>query len=186
MTLVDFFKVAINLKCTPRKGWITKLNIHDGESVADHSYSVAIMAMIISDIKKINSEKAIKMSLLHDLAESQIGDITPGQISITKKEEMEDAALTDIFKNLPKALQSEYHTIWKEYKENRTLESRLIHQIDKLDMALQAVTYSKKIDSVQKIQPFLESSKKYIVDPQIKQILNEIIYEVHTDKDNLK
>jgi len=77
MVVLDFFKNALNLKNISRQGWIDKLSIKDPESVADHSYSMAIMAMVISDLENYDSEKILKMVLLHDLAESKIGDFTP-------------------------------------------------------------------------------------------------------------
>ena len=95
--LLDFFKTAINLKKIQRKGWIDKLSIMNSESVADHSYSMAIMGMIISDLENYNSEKIIKMILLHDLAESEIGDYTPGEIPIEKKNELENKAFLKIY-----------------------------------------------------------------------------------------
>ena len=76
--ILDFFKTSINLKKIQRQGWVDKLSITKPESVADHTYSMAIMGMIISDLENYNSEKIIKMILLHDLAESKIGDYTPG------------------------------------------------------------------------------------------------------------
>ena len=85
MTLLDFFKNTSNLKNISRQGWIDKLSIEHPESVADHSYSMAIMAMIISDLENYDSEKILKMVLLHDLAESKIGDLTPDQISKDEK-----------------------------------------------------------------------------------------------------
>jgi len=86
MTILDFLKDASNLKNIPRQGWIDKLSITHPESVADHSYSMSIMAMIISDLENYDSEKILKMVLLHDLAESKIGDFTPGQISKDEKD----------------------------------------------------------------------------------------------------
>ena len=78
--IVDFFKSAINLKKISRQGWINKLNIDKSESVADHSFMMTVMSMVISDLTNQNSEKIMKMALLHDLAESKIGDFVPGQI----------------------------------------------------------------------------------------------------------
>ena len=72
MVILDFFKNALNLKNISRQGWIDKLSIKHPESVADHSYSMAIMAMVISDLENHDSEKILKMVLLHDLAESKI------------------------------------------------------------------------------------------------------------------
>ena len=82
---LEFFKTAANLKKISRQGWIDRLSMKNPESVADHSYSMAIMGMLISDLKHYNSEKILKMILLHDLAESKIGDYTPGQISKIEK-----------------------------------------------------------------------------------------------------
>ena len=41
--------------------------------------------MVISDLGDYNSEKIIKMALLHDLAESKIGDLTPDEIDKFEK-----------------------------------------------------------------------------------------------------
>ena len=84
--IMGFFKTAINLKKIKRQGWIDKLSIKNPESVADHSYSMGIIGMVISDMENYDSEKILKMILLHDLAESKIGDYTPGEISVSKKE----------------------------------------------------------------------------------------------------
>ena len=90
--ILDFFKTAANLKKISRQGWIDKLSINDPESVADHSYSMAVIGMVISDLENYNSEKIIKMVLLHDLAESKIGDYTPEQLNKEKKNELENNA----------------------------------------------------------------------------------------------
>jgi len=83
--MLDFFKTAANLKRIPRQGWIDKLSLNNPESVADHSYSMAVMSMVISDLGNYDSEKILKMVLLHDLSESYIGDYTPDQISKEEK-----------------------------------------------------------------------------------------------------
>ena len=90
MVILDFFKNALNLKNISRQGWIDKLSIEHPESVADHSYSMAIMGMVISDLENYDSEKMLKMILLHDLAESKIGDYTPNQISKENKIKIEN------------------------------------------------------------------------------------------------
>jgi putative hydrolase of HD superfamily len=68
--LFDFFNIVAELKKIPRKGWKEKLGLENPESVADHSYLTAVMSMIISDLNGLNTQKVLKMSLLHDLAES--------------------------------------------------------------------------------------------------------------------
>ena len=66
----DFFQKVLELKNIPRQGWKEKLGINNPESVADHSYSTSVISMILSDLEGLNSEKIIRMALLHDLAES--------------------------------------------------------------------------------------------------------------------
>ena len=100
--ILDFFKTAVNLKNISRQGWVDKLSLKHPESVADHSYSMAIMGMVISDLENYNSEKILKMILLHDLAESKIGDYTPNQISKENKVKIENNAYDEMISTLPR------------------------------------------------------------------------------------
>ena len=52
----NFFKNSANLKNVSRQGWIDKLSIDNPESVADHSYSMAMISMVISDLEKYDTE----------------------------------------------------------------------------------------------------------------------------------
>lgn len=176
--ILDFFKSAINLKNISRQGWIDKLSLKHPESVADHSYSMAIMGMIISDLENYDSEKILKMILLHDLAESKIGDYTPGEIDADKKERIENNAFFEITAKLPITLKSQYDEIWTEYQNHATPESKIVHQIDKLEMALQAKTYQKEGAPKEKILPFLESVRISITHPKLKEIFTKIIEDV--------
>lgn len=173
--ILDFFKTAANLKKISRQGWIDKLSIVSPESVADHTYSMAIMGMIISDLENYNSEKIIKMTLLHDLAESKIGDYTPEQLNKTEKNKLENNAFHEIVKNLPDLIKSQYLQIWQEYQENNSVESKIVHQIDRLEMVLQAKVYEKDGYSKEKLESFFESAKTDITDPKLKELFTKII-----------
>jgi len=150
--ILDFFKTTINLKKISRQGWIDKLSIDNPESVSDHSYSMAMISMVISDLENYNSEKILKMVLLHDLAESKIGDFTPKQINKESKIQLENNAFNEIIGYLPKLIRNEYLEIWNEYQENTSPESKIIHQIDKLEMALQAKIYQNEGIKMKDIQ----------------------------------
>ena len=175
--ILDFFKTAVNLKNIARQGWIDKLSIEYPESVADHSYSMAIIGMVISDLENYDSEKILKMILLHDLAESKIGDFTPNKISKNEKEKLENNAFNEIIEQLPNSIKSEYDEIWKEYQNNSSLEAQIVHQIDKLEMALQAKIYQKSGLSKENITTFLETAKSDITHPKLKDILNQILQD---------
>jgi putative hydrolase of HD superfamily len=173
--MLGFFKTAVNLKKIPRQGWIDKLSLNNPESVADHSYSMAIMSMVISDLEGYDSEKIMKMVLLHDLSESKIGDHTPEQISKEEKKNLENNAFEEIVDVLPSSIKSQYLKIWKEYQENSSFESNLVHQIDKLEMALQAKIYQKNTSSKEKVGSFFESAEMNVTNIKLKKILTEIM-----------
>ena len=176
--ILDFFKTAANLKKISRQGWIDKLSLDNPESVADHTYSMAVIGMVISDLENYNSEKIIKMILLHDLAESKIGDFTPEQLNKEKKNELENNVFNKIIENLPNLIKSQYLQIWQEYQENTSLESKLVHQIDKLEMALQAKIYKNDGHSQKKLESFFESAKIDITDPKLKELFTKIIKDI--------
>ena len=116
---LDFLRSSLNLKNISRQGWADKLNIKHPESVADHSYSMAVMGMLISDLENYDSEKILKMILLHDLAESKIGDFTPGQLNIDEKRELENNAFNQITEKLPNTIKSYGMNIKKTHHKNQ-------------------------------------------------------------------
>jgi putative hydrolase of HD superfamily len=168
-----FFQIA-GLKKLPRSGWKIKVGLNNSESVAEHSYMMSVMAMVLSDMKSLNSEKIIKMSILHDWAESKIGDFMPDEIGYDKKSELENYAMTEILELLPEKIQSNYHDLWNEFLDRDTPESRLVHELDKLEMALQAKIYENDVDP-EKVKPFIISAVEQIIDPDVKKTLIDIL-----------
>ena len=130
--------------------------------------------MVLADMKSLNSEKVIKMSILHDWAESKIGDFMPDEIGYDKKSELENYAMTEILELLPQKIQSDYHDIWNEFLVRDTPEARLVHELDKLEMALQAKIYETATDP-EKVKPFIISAVEQIMDPDVKKILMDIL-----------
>jgi putative hydrolase of HD superfamily len=160
--LVSFFRVVCNLKKTKRSGWIHKSDISSPESVADHSYSMCMMSMVLSDIIDLDTEHIMKMASLHDLAESFVGDYMPDKISYEEKVLLEDKAMIKIISKLPSFLRGKYLDIWNEYIDNSTVSAKFVHRMDKLEMALQAKEYEFEGYSKQSLQIFLKSATDYI------------------------
>ncbi|HEX5904902.1 MAG TPA: HD domain-containing protein, partial [Candidatus Nitrosocosmicus sp.] len=109
--------------------------------------------------------KLIQMILIHDLAESVIGDMTPEAISSAKKKEMEDEAFSFIINNLPpNNLKRDLLNIWKEYNEHSSFDSELVHIIDKMEMLLQADFYFSNRQNIQfsQIAPFKKSVSTFV------------------------
>ena len=170
----DFFFQIAGLKNLPRTGWKVKLNVENSESVAEHSYMMSVMAMVLSDIKELNTEKILKMSILHDWAESKIGDFMPDEISSEKKTELEEYAMTEILDDLPSKIKNDYYDIWSDYKDSSSKEAKFVHELDRLEMALQGKIYEKE-DDPEKIKPFLTTAVEQIMDDDLKKILIEIL-----------
>jgi hypothetical protein len=72
---VKFFETIENLKTTKRTGWIRK-GVPNPESISDHMYRMAIMSLLVPD-SAIDLNRCCQMSLMHDIGESIVGDITP-------------------------------------------------------------------------------------------------------------
>ncbi len=179
----DFFKIAANLKDTPRQGWIDKAGISHPESVAEHVFLTSLMAMTFGDYLKINSEKMMKLALLHDLSESITGDLTPEQISKDEKINLENKTMSEILNNLPEEIKNNYLELWHDYIDNKSIEAKILHEIDKLEMALQAVLYSKKFTDKSFIV-FLETAKNSIENPELKKIFNSLLNN-HSQKEHV-
>jgi putative hydrolase of HD superfamily len=175
--LFDFFYIVSELKKIPRKGWKEKIGITHSESVADHSFSVAVMAMVFSDLKKLDTQKMLKMALLHDLSESITGDFTPEEISKKNKKEIENQTMNEILSRLPLEISNQYASIWNEFQQGTSKESVLMHEIDRLEMAMQALKYNAEGYPKKKLALFFESARKDIKSKEILEILDEISYK---------
>ncbi len=175
--LFDFFYIVSELKKTPRKGWKEKIGISHPESVADHSFSAAVMAMVFSDLKKLDTQKMLKMALLHDLSESITGDFTPEEISKNDKKEIENQTMNEILSRLPSEIANEYAKIWNEFLDGASKESVLMHEIDRLEMAMQSLKYNAEGYPKEKLALFFESAIKDVKNKEILDILDEISYK---------
>ena len=70
---IDFLNVIEKLKCNTRHSWTSSGR---QESVAEHSWRLAVMAMLCADeYPTLDINKVIKMCLIHDFGEAITGDI---------------------------------------------------------------------------------------------------------------
>eukprot|EP01084_Bolivina_argentea_P267096 453297_1 len=96
---------------------------------------------------KIDTNKLIKMSLCHDIIESICGDIVPIEkisgISKDKKHEIELNAMIKIRDEYLKGTNvgKEMYNLWIEFEEGKTTEAKIVKDLDKLDMIIQANEY---------------------------------------------
>jgi len=91
----------------------------------------------------------MKMALVHDMAEALVGDITPVD-GVTKGEKSRRESITmDYFTEslLGKVnggmTGRDLKDIWQEYEDGETLESKFVHDVDKIELVLQMLEYEK-------------------------------------------
>ena len=136
--LIEIMMTAEKLKDIFRTGW--KLSGVDfPESVADHTFGVVFLSMLLGDSLGLDTEKMMKMALLHDIAESKLGDIhyeSQTYLGEAAIEHAESTAARDI-------LPEEYYVLWEEYQSKESEESRIVSACDKLELYFQALRYEK-------------------------------------------
>jgi putative hydrolase of HD superfamily len=159
--LIDFIAEAGRLKRLPRTGWVES-GVPDPESVADHSFRVALIAMILSDAQKLDTLKTVRMALLHDLAEAETGDLTPSQKEVDTEgfKHAEDTAMVRLLEKLPEAIRGAYRAAWREFSDASTEEARLVRDADKLEMVMQASEYQQEIGDCGKLMRFWHAEIK--------------------------
>lgn len=142
---VDFFQLTEQLKRTPRTGWVNH-GVDKPESIADHMYRMSLMAMVAAkEMPGLDQNRCVKLALIHDLAEAIVGDITPNDpVSKEEKNKMESDAMAKIRAMLGDALGGEdMEALWHEYEDQVTDEAKLLKDLDKLEMIMQAGEYER-------------------------------------------
>lgn len=142
---IKLFLQLSHLKNLYRQGWITKLlgmEYKDKvETVAEHSWSVAMLSMSIIEKYNLNYnlEKCIKLALIHELGEIYAGDYTTNSISKDKKHVLEKQAVEKLLEDIE--FKNDFIELWNEYENGISEEAKYIKQIDKLECIMQAVCY---------------------------------------------
>ena len=125
-------------------------------------------------------ERLLKLALLHDLEEAITGDLTPedkdsrGE-SVVRAQKI--SAREQLLSYFPQENQRAYKELWSELENERSKEAQLVHELDKLEMALQANEYAKGGIEATKLKEFYESSRAAIKDPKLRRLLGEISSE---------
>ncbi|EKD65464.1 MAG: hypothetical protein ACD_50C00082G0002 [uncultured bacterium] len=184
---LDFFKTVGKSKNLLRSGW-KREKIKDPESIAEHSFRVGVLAMVLSEKVGVglDKDKLIKMSLLHDLGELVTGDVVAeraGLVDIKKrdaKERREKEGIREIFDKIGGG--DEYAGIFEEMIQRVTPESKVFWQFDKLEMALQAYEYEKT--QGKNLEEFFTSASLHIKEPFLKEIFGDVLNQRRKKRKN--
>lgn len=181
MMPVEFLDDLTRLKRIPRSGWISyRISKNDIESVASHSYSVAALGLIMSELirakkQKVNVEKVLKMALLHDISETLTFDISKaylrylGRRGSQLRTQLERKAVSKILSGLQsEQLARSFETTLDEYKVSKSLEAEIVHCADAVDLLLQIIEYERMGYSKATLDPIWKETKSKLLGYRVR------------------
>ena len=176
MDMLRFFREVAKLKRVKRAGWVVS-GVKEPESVADHSFMTALMVLFLGKDKGIDLDRTVRMAIIHDIAESQVGDIITWRnhhMAPEEKTKKEKEGMKRLLETLGKEGE-EYMRLWLEFERGETPEARFVRQVDKLEMILQALEYERKQDGLKYIDLYYSEPTTQIDDPELLSLLKEIV-----------
>ncbi|KAL9929823.1 uncharacterized protein ACN427_013568 isoform 1-T7 [Glossina fuscipes fuscipes] len=171
--ILQFMELIGNLKHTKRTGWVLR-DVNDCESISGHMYRMSILTFLLDGSEGLDQIRCMELALVHDLAESLVGDITPFcGVSKNEKRAMELKAMQDICK-LIEPRGKRIMELFEEYELGESAESRFVKDLDRLDMVMQAFEYEKRDNCLLKHQEFFDSTAGKFNHPFVKKLVSEI------------
>ncbi|HEX2282866.1 MAG TPA: HD domain-containing protein, partial [Thermomicrobiales bacterium] len=184
------------LKRVKRQGWLDR-GVDEPESVADHSWGVALLAWALSSERDdLDGNRVLLLGLVHDLPEALAGDTTPfdserdsaGLIAARhfervpeyseeldrQKRALESDALEEMLAGLSGSLADDIRSAWWEYELAETAEARFVKQIDKLETAMQAERYAREQTDLV-LESFRRGAFRDVRDERLLRILESIV-----------
>ena len=130
--LIEILGLLEKLKCNTRHCW-TSSGRH--ESVAEHSWRLAVMALLLKDeFPSVDMQRVIVMCLIHDWGEAITGDI-PAFLKTAEDEAIEDNAIDALLNAFPQ--KNEFRGLFDEIAERKTPEAKLWRALDMLEALIQ-------------------------------------------------
>lgn len=165
MKLLDVLEKINSLKKTPRMGWIEGgIDSSEAEDVAQHSFETSAITLLLSDYlgDSIDTERVLRMAIIHDWAESVTGDFSRDvseSIGSETKEDIEESAMEKILdEDLPN--RDEYLKLWREYSKKENQESRLVRIADLLSVLLEARNLFRKGEDSEKLKEIWRTTRE--------------------------
>ncbi len=179
MDFFDFLEEARKLKRLKRTGWVLK-GVKAPESVADHSFMLAVLAYLYSKNLHLDTDKCVKIALVHDIGEAFSGDIPDRvrdeerSVPLARKRAWKREGMERMLSLLPAAEAKEVRGLWEEFTERKTKEAQLVKDLDKLEMCMQALEYARADKNKNKFAEFFEDGRKNIKTPEIRRIFEKV------------
>jgi putative hydrolase of HD superfamily len=173
--VLGLFAAVASLKSVRRKGWVLR-GVRHAESVADHSLAVAVLSAAIAASRGLDPGRAALIAVLHDIVESVTGDLTPDEkasMGATRLREVELQAIERVIGGAPEEVRRVFLQSLRDYEEGSSEEGRIVREVDKLEMALQALLYRDELGT-SGVEEFVSSALSEIKDPEIRSLVEEV------------
>lgn len=133
--IADFFFEVASLRRIIRSH--SQFIIGANDNIADHSYRVTVIGMLLAKLEDCNENKVLKMCLFHDLAEARIGDanLVNQMYSDLKEEQARKEQMDDL------PIGVEVLELLEEYEKRETKESIVAKDADLLDQMILSQEY---------------------------------------------
>lgn len=134
---IEFVLVIDEMKNVLRRNLVA-----DGsrrENDAEHSWHLAMLAMILEEYsaEKVDIERVLKITLVHDLVEVYAGDTFAYDAKGNEdKLDREIEAANGLFGILDPEQGAEIRALWDEFEAKETAESRYANAVDRLQPLL--------------------------------------------------
>ncbi len=173
MDLFTFFNVIEDLKHSERQGWKDKDVERPRDTIASHSLGASLLGWVLAEKEDLDSDKIVKMLVMHDLIMTYVEDYTPEDEEFDSKKEMEREAFDDLIEDIPEVIRDEFTSLFQELQNQETREAKIAKEADKLDTLLQARSYSQESDE-EFFQEFIESYRDYFSSETGRSMLEEL------------
>ena len=141
ISVLEVIKLGEKLKYELRHSWLSNGR---QESVAEHTWRVSLMAVLIEPYleQKVDMAKLLKMIIIHDLVEAEATDVpafdTMNNAKIKKQKELNELKAIENIKNtLQGVLGLEVYNLWIEFENKQTFEAKVANALDKLEAQIQ-------------------------------------------------
>ncbi|HHY26660.1 MAG TPA: HD domain-containing protein [Desulfitobacterium dehalogenans] len=177
---IDFIVAIDELKDITRQS-ITICSRRN-ENDAEHSWHLAVMAMILSEYAEdqtIDIAKVISMVLIHDLVEIYAGDTyCYDEKGYEDKAEREQEAADRLFNMLPEDQAQKMMSLWEEFEEMETKEAAFAATLDRFQPLLlnyntEGHTWQRPGITSEKVLKRTEIAKEKV--PQLYEYIERLI-----------
>lgn len=139
--IMQVLRLAEKLKFEMRHSWLSNGR---QESVAEHTWRVGLMAVLIEPYieEKLDMAKLLKMIMIHDLVEAEAKDVPAfDTLFDTERKEQKQLAEQTAMDNIRAMLEEEpgkeLQALWLEFEAKKTFEAKVANALDKLEAQLQ-------------------------------------------------